>query len=94
MDDIGQLGAVAFVAALMVAAIALLLMMQLSRARATRHLRGRISGVRARAAGAGSRTASVANVRKDTAGKYPAFEGILRHVIPRPALLRYRFSHD
>jgi len=92
MDDIGQLGAVAFVAALMVAAIALLLMMQLSHARAARHLRGRISGVQARAAGARGRTASVASVRKDTGGRYPAFEGILRHVIPRPALLRYRLA--
>ena len=88
MDGIG---AVVLVAALIVAAIIMLLMAQISHARDTRQLRRRISGVQGRVA-AREESASIGSVRAEQAGRYLGLEAIAKKFIPRPALLRERLD--
>ena len=88
MDGIG---AVVLVAALIVAAIVMLLMAQISHARDTRQLRRRISGVQGRVA-AREESASIGSVRAEQAGRYLGLEAIAKKFIPRPALLRERLD--
>lgn len=92
MDILEQFGAVALVAALAAAAIGLLLVTQLTQARAARHLRGRVSGVRSRRAGGPGKPDAVASVRKESEGRYPGLEALARKVVPRPTLLRARLA--
>jgi tight adherence protein B len=89
MEDFGLIAAAAAGAA---GLIALMLMLQLSQARSARRMRGRLDAVRARISGDERGKDTVANVRKEQAGSYPALEALARRVVPRPALLRYRLA--
>ena len=88
----GNIQTVALVAALATAAIVLLLMAQLAHARSTRHIRSRISSVRARAGGRGDSAVPLADVRKHENVRFAALDAVARRLMPRPALLRLRLE--
>ncbi|MEX2454960.1 MAG: type II secretion system F family protein [Rhodospirillaceae bacterium] len=92
MEGSEPVGMVALAAALAVSVIVLLLLTQFSQARASRQVRARVAGVRARRAVEGGRADAMASVRKESGGSYPALEALARRIVPRPALLRDRLA--
>ena len=89
MEDIGL---VVIAAAGVAGLVAAMLTMQVAQARSSRRMKGRLEGVRARIAGDERPKDAHANVRKEQEARYPALEALVRRIVPRPALLRYRLA--